>query len=148
MKNKKNHLKVLSTLSVAASDAREDTLSSIIIRTVFVHGVIKLNELAIKIKEEFNFIPYEEEILPLTNKLSEQGKINISNDVLSLDEKQKSEIQKLETSISDQDQSRFLNFKFFITDVLEEDLKIKQIKLLWSIFLKYLYDSFYEYGHE
>lgn len=63
-------------------------------------------------------------------------------------EEQKAKVVDLEVSLSDEDQARFLNFKIFIKDELESDITIVQIKVLWSIFLKYLYDSFYEYGHE
>lgn len=148
MKNKKNHIQVLKTLSIASSDTREDTLSSVIIRTIYVNESINLKNLSKKIKKEFDFIPYNEELFPLVEKLKKIDKITASGDILTLTEEQKQEVLKLETSLSDKDEARFQNFKNFILDDLEEEISIKQIKLLWLTFLKYLYHSFYEYGHE
>lgn len=148
MKNQKNHIKVLTALSIASSDTREDTLSSVIIRTIYVERNVSIKELPKKIKEQFDFDPYEEELKPLVEKLKEQGQLNIVSDILTLTEEQKLKVQNLEITLTDEDQDRFINFKSFITDVLESDISIKQIKLLWSIFLEYLYDSFYEYGYE
>jgi len=148
MKNTKNHIKVLTTLSIAASETREDTLISIIIRTLFVKGEIAQKELLKKIQEEFNFEPYEVEINPLVEKLIDNNKITVSKGKITLSSEEIESVKKQEITLNDEDKVRFQNFKNFIIDTLEEDLDIKKIKFLWSVFLEYLYDSFYEYGYD
>lgn len=148
MKNLKNHIKVLSTLSIASSDTREDTLTSIIIRTLYVNDEIAEKELQEKIKDEFDFQPYDSELFPLIEKLVEDGKLTREKGMLRLTEEEVKKLLSLETTLSDEDNARFLNFKSFLVDKLELDISIQKIKRLWAVFLEYLYDSFYEYGHD
>ncbi len=143
-----NHLKVLSALSLAASDTREDTLISIIIRTLFINSNIEKKEIISKIKQEFDFEPYKDEIAPLLDKLKAENRIVISKNIISLSDQDTESVKKQETSLNSDDKVRFHNFKTFITDNLEKELQIIKIKFLWNVFLEYLYDSFYEFGFD
>lgn len=133
---------------MAASDTREDTLISIIIRTLYVKGLIPEEEITKNIQEEFNFEPYEPEIKPLISKLKSEDRIQIDKGKVSLTKDEIESVITLEMTVSDADKERFQNFKNFIIETLEEEIDIKKIKLIWSIFLEYLYDSFYEYGYD
>ena len=148
MKDIGSHIKILSALSMAASDTRSDTLSSVVIRTLFVKEKISSNKIISAIQEEFGFEPYEPEIFPLLKVLKEEKKIEIVDNELCLTDSEKERINNLEVSLDDKDRERFQNFKNFIIDTLEETIEVGKIKILWFIFLEYLYDSFYEYGHD
>jgi hypothetical protein len=148
MKIDKNHIKVLSVLSIAASDTREDTLKSIIIRTLFVKSEIALKSISSSIKEEFDFEPYDAELVPLMQFLIDEGKVNVADGKAKLTVEEIELIKKQDTKVTDEDKERFQNFKNFITEKLDEQLDITRIKFLWLVFLEYLYDSFYEYGFD
>ena len=49
MKSTKGYIKILETLSLAASDTREDTLTSIIISTLFELQEVKKDEIIFSI---------------------------------------------------------------------------------------------------
>lgn len=144
-----DHIKILSTLSLASSDTREDTLASVIIRSIELseNGVSKklLGEV---IKEHFQFEPYKTEIDLITAKLIEDGQLCINNDLLSLSSEKAALVKSIDLRLSDNDKKRFQNFKAFIQDDLESKIDTIDIKLLWQHFLNYLYNCFFEYGQE
>lgn len=147
MRNDKEHIKILSTLSLAASDTRKDTLTSILCSSLFQNPVErgKLHE---QIVRQFDFEPYESELSGILSELIDDGKIEDKSGILSLTEEQKLTLLKLETELQDKEKQRFQNFKNFIFDELEENLETNQIKLLWATFVEYLYNNFYEFGEE
>ncbi|MCJ8290168.1 MAG: hypothetical protein HRT58_10935 [Crocinitomicaceae bacterium] len=148
MKNKNNHVKVLSTLSLASSDTREDTLASVIIRTLFVCKTSRSEELSTKILNEFRFTPYQSELDSLVESLIGESRIEKKDGTLSLSDDEIKRVKETDTVLQTKDTERFNNFKTFITDSLEEEIGIGQIKILWEQFRAYLYDCFYQYGHD
>ena len=148
MKELKNHTKVLSTLSLAASDTREDTLESIISNTLYEKGKIKLHLLESCIKEIYEFEPYRTEIDSLVTKMVQSGKLSSDNEYVELHSSEKERLDLLEIQIKDNDKERFQNFKHFILEELKETISIAEIKILWSYFSEYLYLSFFEYGDQ
>lgn len=78
MNTSKEHIKVLSTLSLAASDTREDTLDSVIISTLYDVNEVEHNDLLKWIEENFNFEPYAEEIDESVKRLTKTGKLEIT----------------------------------------------------------------------
>lgn len=148
MKNLKKHVKILSALSLAASDTRKDTFKSIVIRTLFEIGNCSKKELTELIKEQYGFEPYQSELDEVVQNLLEDKIIVFEKERLTLAVNEKASIEEQDLIIKDQDKSRYQNFKNFITDELDTNLESHEFKLLWTTFLEYLYNSFFEYGEE
>lgn len=144
-----DHIKILSTLSLASSDTREDTLSSVIIKTVqFAGKGVEKEHLVEDIKEHFQFEPYKSELNTITQKLIEKGELILDKGLLTLSADKAAEIRENDLALTDNDKRRFQNFKSFIQDDLESKIEISEIKLLYEHFLNYIYNCFYEYGQE
>lgn len=144
----KKSIKILSALSLASSDAREETLRTIIINTLFEKKEINFNEIENEIKDSFGFEPYKSELTKILDEMIESKLIINKDGVLFLSEDEKDRVVILDVEIKEKEKVRFQNFKNFITDDLEEVLEISKIKLLYSVFVEYLYHSFYEFGEE
>ncbi len=148
MITKKEHVKILTILSLAASDTREDTIRSIIINTLFELNSIKRAEICNQIKNLYEFEPYQDEIFAILDKLVSEDKIVKNAEIFELSNDQRLEFINAEVTLRDQENARFQNFKNFISDDLMIELEINQLKLLWSAFVEYLYNSFYGFGEE
>ncbi len=148
MSKNKDYLKVLSTLSLAASDAREDTLTSIILNTLYERGALNKLEICTEIEKIYGFAPYTDEIFYLLRKLSEKNSIEDKDDKFHLNSEQKKRLDDLDIILRDQEKARFQNFKNFITEELKAKIDLSRIKLLWEVFKEFLYSNFYEYGED
>ncbi|WKN29761.1 hypothetical protein PZB74_12370 [Porifericola rhodea] len=148
MKDLKNHIKILSALSVAASDTRRDTFISVVIRTLNEIASCERKELAEYINEQFGFEPYQPELDEVVNYLIEEGRVIEKKKMLSLSTEEKETIDAQDVEARDKEKSRYQNFKNFIKYDLGYDLDDDHVKLLWGTFLEYLYNSFYEYGED
>lgn len=149
MKNTyRERVKVLSTLSLAATDAREDTLTSVIISTINELEKIEKDLLNSFIEENFGFKPYSEEVEVLLKKLQLEGKIKIKDGFLTLTEIERTEIKALEIQSRDKDKARFQNFKQFLANEGYENLDNQQVRKLWATFIEYLYNNFFDYGED
>lgn len=146
MSDLKNHLKILSALSVAASDTRKDTLISVVNRTLNEITSCERRELAEYINEHFGFEPNQHELEEVVNFLLKEGRIVEEKKVLHLSENEKDTIDEQDVEARDKEKGRYQNFKNFIKDDLGHELGGTKLKLLWDTFLEYLYNSFYEYG--
>lgn len=144
-----DHIKILSTLSLASSDTREDTLSSVIVRTIELSGNgVKRNLLSEVIKDNFQFEPYKSELENIVDKLIDNGEVFNRSGLLQLSSEKAALVKSNDLSLTDSDKKRFQNFKAFIQDDLEAKIEPSDIKLVWQHFLNYLYNCFYEYGQE
>lgn len=148
MKNLKKHVKILSALSLAASDTRKDTFTSVVIRILHEVGNCSKKELSEYIKDQFGFEPYESELDEIVKSLIEIETIECQKDQITLAEQIKKSINEQDTTIKDQEKNRYQNFKNFITDELGITLESSEILFLWTSFLEYLYNCFFEYGEE
>ena len=149
MNNIKEHIKILSTLSLAASNTRADTLSSIIIKTLDLSsGALLKTEIGEAIQKQFQFKPYKTELDNNIEKLVNDGQLLNKDGFISLSEEKANLIKATDTALNDADKKRFQNFKSFIQDDLERDIPISDIKIIWHHFLDYLYSCFFEYGQE
>ncbi|MCE7053896.1 hypothetical protein LZF95_04335 [Algoriphagus sp. AGSA1] len=148
MKDLKNQIRILSALSVAASDTRKDTFISVIIRTLNEIKSCETKDLAKYINEQFGFEPYQAELDDVVSFLLKERRITVEKKILSLSEEEKSSIDALDIEARDKEKTRYQNFKNFIIDELGIELNGEEVKFLWNTFLEYLYDSFYEYGQE
>lgn len=146
--NYQDKIKVLTTLSLASTDAREDTLTSVIITTLNELGEIEKKNLNSYIEEHFGFKPYKEEINFLLQKLQEKSKIEIVKEKIKVTDEQKREFRAAEITLRDKDKARFNNFKNFVSDEGFENLDTKDVKNLWDTFIEYLYNNFFDYGEE
>ena len=144
-----DHINILSTLSLASSDTREDTLASVIIRTIELsENGLQRELLSKEINENFEFEPYKSELEAIVNKLIGDGQISLKDGTLSLSEEKAALVKSNDLNLTDSDKKRFQNFKSFIQDDLESKIEPGDIKLLWQHFLNYLYNCFFEYGQE
>lgn len=145
----KTHIKVLTALSLAASDTREDTLTSIIISTVFENDVVNEKILLKSIENMFGFEPFADEVNELKSNLITKNRIiKNTNGDLTLSDSELKGNQILDLKIKDREKARFENFKNFITDTLNSQIDINKIKSLWVAFVQYLYSNFYEFGED
>lgn len=147
LKDSKEHIKILSTLSLAASDTREDTLTSIIISTLFQKPIEK-KSIVKEIGALYDFEPYESEIFQILDDLIGNGRVLAEGSILQLSDEEKTIFHKQEVELHDKDKHRFQNFKNFIIDDLGESIDIQKIKLIWGTFVEYLYNNFFEFGEE
>lgn len=148
MKKPKQSIQVLSTLALAASDAREDTMKSVILNTLYEKTEINRSDLIQEIKSIYHFEPHKPEVDLLFNQLEKDGIVVADKGKVSLSKSEFAALQTLEIEIKDAEAKRFNNFKNFVTDILEKNLEVGKIKLLYSAFIEYLYNSFYEFGVE
>lgn len=148
MKTTKEHIKILSTLSLAASDTREDTLKSVVISTLLEVGEIKEDEISDWIEEAFGFKPYSEELAELIEQLDNKGEIDRSaTNLVKLNEEARLKFSAVELDLKDKEKARFQNFSSFINGQLN-NIGLSKQKLLWATFIEYLYNHFYDYGEE
>lgn len=148
MKNSKEHIKILETLSLSASDTREDTLISIIINSLFQYEQIKREDYCTAIKEIYDFEPYRDEVYQILEKLLKENRLCLEKGIYFLSEDEKNKFQESDIIIKDKEKIRFQNFKNFIVEDLDPSLDTIKIKLLWATFVEYLYNNFYEYGED
>ncbi|MGO4905806.1 hypothetical protein [Flavobacterium sp. W20_MBD1_R3] len=145
---KKKSIKILSALSLASSDTREETLRTIIINTLFEKNGILQNNIEAEIKDSFGFEPYSSELSEILTTMIETNLIKLEDGILLLSDEERYRVSLLDAEIKDKEKIRFQNFKNFITDELEIVIEISKIKFLYSVFVEYLYHSFYEFGEE
>lgn len=146
MNDLNNHIKILTALSVAASDTRRDTFISVVIRTLNEITFCERKELLGYINEQFGFEPYQPELDEVVGFLLKERRIVEEKKMLSLSAEEKKTIDAQDIEARDKEKSRYQNFKNFIKDDLGHDLTGDQVTLLWNTFLEYLYNSFYDYG--
>jgi len=148
MSPEKEHIKVLSILSLAASDTRIDTLKSVVLSTLKVSGRISESEISAWIEELFGFKPYKGEISQIINELVDDGEIEKSKDkFINITSDTILKIGNAETKLKDRDKQRFDNFSSFIIEEFG-DIGIVKTKLLWATFIEFLYNHFFDYGEE
>ncbi|SEA43850.1 coiled-coil domain-containing protein [Bizionia paragorgiae] len=149
MDRTQDHIKILSTLSLASSDTREDTLASVIVRTIDMSGNgVKRDLISDVVKDNFQFEPYKSELENILDKLIDNGEVIIVNGLLQLSPEKSILVKSNDLALTDKDKKRFQNFKAFIQDDLESKIETSDIKLIWQHFLNYLYNCFYEHGQE
>lgn len=148
MSNKKyqNKLKVLSTLSLASTDAREDTLASIVLSTLVDVGEVEKRQLLRQVEKKFNFTPFQQEVESIIEKLEEEERLEVSNGTLYISNDEKNNFKSKELELNEKDKSRYKNFKNFLVNENNLNLEDDDIKKLWHCFIEYLYDNFYDYG--
>jgi hypothetical protein len=145
---KKKSIKILSALSLATSDAREETLKVIIINTLFEKDRILESDLNSEIIASFGFEPYLSELSEVVSKLIESEVLNSEDGKIFLSSGERLRVASLDAEIKDKEKARFQNFKNFVTDELEIEIEISKVKILYSVFVDYLYNCFYEFGEE
>lgn len=111
-------------------------------------GHVSEEEIGVWIQESFGFIPYSEELKELINKLLEDEEIErFGEGEIRLSQDAQLKYGAIETKLKDREKMRFENFSSFILEN-SEDLPSSKLKLLWSTFIEYLYNNFYDYGEE
>lgn len=144
----KNVNKILETLSLSASDTREDTIKSIIRTTLLESNIpIDLSELKDNIDIVYEISLYDTEFNPILKTLYEDGEIIISSKSLySLAEEEKTKLIELEAKRRSSEVIRFQNFKNFINEKSKTKIAEPDIKLLWETLKNYFYGCFFQYG--
>lgn len=139
---------MLNALSLASSDARQDTLISVILNTVYEKRSIERTNLAGSISDIYGFVPYEAELNEVLDSLISRDRLLSENGFLSLSEGEIARFNQLDIELRDSEKVRFSNFSQFLVSEIEAGLENREIKLLWQAFRNYLYNSFYEFGEE
>lgn len=144
----KNINKILTTLSLSASDTREDTIKSII-RTTLLESKdpIALIELKENIDIIYEISLYDIEFNSILKSLHDDGEIIINNKSLySLAEEEKTKLIGIEAKLKSTEVIRFQNFKSFINEKSITKIEDNDIKLLWNTLKNYFYGCFFQYG--
>lgn len=144
----KNVNKILETLSLSASDTREDTIKSIIRTTLLESKIpIDLSELKENINIVYEISLYETEFNSILKTLHEDGEIIISSKSLySLAEEEKTKLIEIEAKRRSSEVIRFQNFKNFINEKSKTKIADTDIRLLWETLKNYFYGCFFQYG--
>ncbi len=148
MTPEERQIKILTTLSLAGSDTRTDTLASVILYSLQLKEKPNLESLCEEIKNVFGFEPYQEEILSLLKALVNDGKIVNDRNEYSLTSQEIERLNIEEQKLKDRDRSRLRVFREFIHENLQEDVSTEEVKELWSAFLSHIYNSFFHFGQE
>jgi len=143
----KNVNKILTTLSLSASDTREDTIKSII-RTTLLESKnpITIDELKENIDIVYEISLYEIEFNNILKILIEDGEIILSKSLYSLAEEEKAKLVKIEAEKRSSEVIRFQNFKIFVSERSKHKISDSDIKLLWETLKDYFYGCFFQYG--
>ncbi len=144
----KNVNKILTTLSLSASDTREDTIKSIL-RTTLLQSKnpITLSELKDNIDIVYDITLYDTEFDTILKTLHEDGEIIINGkSQYSLAEEERNKLIEIEATRRSSEVVRFKNFKNFIDDKSKIKFEASDIKLLWETLKNYFYGCFYQYG--
>jgi hypothetical protein len=148
VKNQKTFSKVLTALSLASSDARQDTLISVILNTVYEKKSIARDKLSNAITEIYGFEPYQSELDDVLGSLISNERLLFATNNLSLSEAEITNFNQLDIEVRDSEKARFYNFSQFLLSEIDSGLDTREIKLLWQAFRNYLYNSFFEFGEE
>ncbi len=143
----KNVNKILTTLSLSASDTREDTIKSII-RTTLLESKnpITLNALKENIDIIYDIELYEFEFNSILGRLIEDNEVLIEKDLYSLSPDERSKLIDIEAKLKSSEVLRLQNFKNFIDEKSQTKLGDADIRLLWNTLKDYLYGCFFVYG--
>lgn len=143
----KNINKILSTLSLSASDTREDTIRSIIKTTLLESRTsCPIAELKENIIINYDIQLYDSEFNFIINKLIENNEITGANSQYSLTQQERQNLLDTEGQLKSNELIRYQNFKNFIEEKSNHKIAGDDIKLLWTTFKNYLYNCFYQYG--
>ncbi|MEO6520542.1 MAG: hypothetical protein ABIN91_02620 [Mucilaginibacter sp.] len=141
--------KVLSTLSIASSDTREESIKSIIISTLYesIHET-SYDQMVESIDILYDVQLYELELKEVLKASIDNGAIvqNIKGYKLSAAEKSNFEI--LDNKIKSEERKRYINFKTFLDDNYDYKIVQDNVKELWEVFRQYLYNCFFHYGEK
>ena len=143
----KNVNKILSTLSLSASDTREDTIKSII-RTTLLESSnpITLSELKENIDIVYEITLYEIEFNAILKSLQDAGEIIFENTKYTLSQEEINKLITIEARLKSSEVIRYQNFKNFISLNSTFSLQDNDMKLLWDTMKDYLYGCFFQYG--
>jgi hypothetical protein len=143
----KNVNKILTTLSLSASDTREDTIKSIIKTTLLESkDPINLKTLKENIDIIYDIELYDVEFNAILKKLNEAEEIHIEKELYSLLQDEKRKLIEIAAKLKSGEVIRFQNFKSFIDGESTIKFGDEEIKLLWNTLKDYLYGCFYQYG--
>lgn len=139
----KNVNKILHTLSIAASDTREDTINSIIVTTLFENKKsLDQKELNDSINIIYEIQLYENELVNALHALKENDTIKATAERYELTKKEEARLVGLESDIQKKEAIRFQNFQNFLSEV-DGTCGEGEIKLLWETFREFLYACFF-----
>jgi hypothetical protein len=142
----KNINKILETLSLSASDTREDTLKSILITTLLrCPNEISYAQLIQNVESEFSLQLYEIEFKQILSKLIDENKVHFQNDKYELDAEFKGALKTLEYKLKSDDAVRYNSFTDFVGKKYPNFSK-EELRNLWQLFREYIYECFYFYG--
>ncbi len=144
----KNVTKILTTLSLSASETREDSIKSII-RTTLLESKdpISISELKENIDIIYDISLYDTEFDTIFKTLLDGNEIvqNIKSQYSLVDD-EKEKLISLGAKLRTSEIIRFQNFKNFINEKSQSILKDDDIKLLWDTLKDYFYGCFFLYG--
>ncbi len=144
----KNINRILTTLSLAASDTREDTIKSIV-RTTLKETItqISLEELIENIYIIYDIELHHIEFNDILRKLQEDGEIEVNNGShYILSHKEREKLIESEAQLASEEVIRYQNLKNFISERFPDQIGELDCKLLWKTLKNYFYGCFFQYG--
>lgn len=134
--------KIIRTLDLTQSDAREETLAGIIKFIVYsIDNEILQRDIPDRINKEFSIEVHKSEIQECIDKLVDKNLVEIDGEKIKLSSSESLKIRKQILENDEDKNSRFLNFSNHIQQIaLEQEYAIieNEVNILWESFLNYL----------
>ena len=144
----KDRIKLFNTLSLAASDTREETLKTIIINALYENEKeISKEELLESIDILFDLDPYLPEFDTILQQLKDMLIVSENAGKLTLSSETKNKIKEQYQHYSLSEIQRYRNFCQFIKSKFTE-ISDQHLRQLWDAYLEYLINCFYYYGEK
>lgn len=141
--------RIIHTLNLTSSDAREETIKSIVESTLYSYGEkIVLADLLSLIQSEYEISLFEHEVKECLSELEDAGAIINSNQAYILSPRRREEILAIELHIKEEKNRRQDKLRAMISQLSEDRLTDQEMDGLIAVFTEYLYECFLQYGRK
>lgn len=142
--------KIIRTLDLTQSDAREETLVGIIKFIIYNANVdIAINDIPRLIKNDFSIEVHNLEVEEAIFKLIDLNLVEKDGEKIKLSQDESLKIKGQTLKNEEEKKVRFNNFCTHINQIAfdkEYDITDAEIKGLWELFLNYLHETYLSYG--
>lgn len=142
--------KIIRTLDLAKSDARDETLQGILKFIIYSDEKgINPNDIFVTIKKEFSIEVHQSEIEESIDKLIDKGFVIKESENLKLSIDEYNRIRLLNLKNEENNISRFQSFSAHIQDIaLTQEYAVVEVEIekLWQIFKEFLYECYLLHG--
>ncbi len=142
--------KIIRTLDLTQSDAREETLVGIIKFIIYNTNVdIAIDHIPELIKKEFSIEVHRLEVEETIFRLIDLNLVEKNGEKIKLSQDETLRIKVQTLKNEEEKEVRFNNFCIHINQIASDkdyDITDAEIKKLWELFLNYLHETYLSYG--